>query len=253
MNKTGWWLLSGVLALTLAACVPSPPRKAAEQVESPAQAYTNLGLAYLQQGNRKLAVEKLQRALEADPNFPAAHHYIAEAYQQSGQLDKAEQHYQRAAKLDPGNPMLQNNFGAFLCVRGDYEGAEKQFLSAAKNPRYETPELAYENAGLCAQRIPDAQKAEQYLRTALEINAKLPGALYQMAALNYDKKNYLPARAYLQRHLAVASHTPQSLWLGIRIERELGDSATAADYAKQLKNNFPSAEETRLLLETERK
>ncbi|MDX1251262.1 MAG: type IV pilus biogenesis/stability protein PilW [Gammaproteobacteria bacterium] len=252
MKRPGW-LLCGALVLTLAACAPSPARKAAEQAESPAQAYTNLGLAYLQQGNRKLAVEKLQRALEADPDFPAAHHYIAEAYQQSGQMDKAEQHYQRAVKLDPSDPMLQNNFGAFLCGRGNYEGAEKQFLSAAKNPRYETPELAYENAGMCSQRVPDAQKAEQYFRAALEINAKLPGSLYQMAALNYDKKNYLPARAYLQRYLAVAPHTPQSLWLGVRIERELGDNATVAEYAKQLKNNFPAAEETRLLLETERK
>lgn len=241
-------LLSGLLlALSLAACTQQPLRTGSGQSDSLAQIYTNLGLTYLQQGKRDLALEKLQRAVEADPDLPVANHYLAETYQQLGQVEKAEHYYRRAVKLDPENPMLRNNFGAFLCGHGNRDEAEQQFLLAAKNPRYETPEQAYENAGICAQRIPDAEKAEQYFRAALGINSKLPRTLHQMAALSYDKQRYLPARAYLQRYLEVAQHTPQSLWLGIKIERALGDENVAASYAAQLKSNFPDSEETRLL------
>ncbi|MEQ6342787.1 MAG: type IV pilus biogenesis/stability protein PilW [Gammaproteobacteria bacterium] len=246
-----WWL-SGLLVLSLAACTQQPLRTGSGQGDSLAQIYTNLGLTYLQQGKRELALEKLQRAIEADPDLPAANHYLAETYQQLGQVEEAERYYRRAVKLDPGNPMLRNNFGAFLCGHGSRDEAEQQFLLAAKNPRYETPEQAYENAGMCAQRIPDAEKAEQNFRAALGINSKLPRTLHQMASLSYEKQRYLPARAYLQRYLEVAQHTSQSLWLGIKIERALGDDNAVAKYEAQLKSNFPDSEETRLL-EAEKK
>lgn len=249
----GRWLLWGWVILGLTACGQSSVRPGHDQKESLAQIYTNLGLAYIQQGSRDIALEKLIKALEHDPDFPDAHHYIASVYQQQGQLEKAEQHYQRALRLDAENPMLQNNYGTFLCDRDKYLEAEKLFLSIAKNPQYKTPELAYENAGLCAQRSADLQKAERYFRAALDMNAKLPNALYQMAVLTYNTGRHLPARAYLQRYSELVSYTPQSLWLGIRIERKLGDAQAAANYAAQLKSNFPGAEEARLLRESEKK
>ena len=71
-----------------------------------------------------------------------------------------------------------------------------------------------------------------------------------MSGISYDLERYLPSRGYLQRYLEIAKHTPKSLWLGIRIERELGDRDALASYALQLENGYPDSQETRLLLES---
>ena len=97
----------------------------------------------------------------------------------------------------------------------------------------------------------DIESAEAHFRAALQINPRIAAALFQMATISYDLERHLPARAYLQRYLEIGAHTPQSLWLGIRIERVLGDKDALASYALQLEKEHPDTEEARLLLEAE--
>lgn len=210
-----------------------------------------LGIGYMQQGKPDLALGRLQRALELDPNLASGHNAIAILYEQLGKLDLAAEHYQRAVDLNPQDSAAHNNYGTFLCdKRNQLDKAEQQFLEALKNPLYATPELAYENAGLCAKRKPDVAKAEHYFRKALELSPKLPASLYQMALISFETGRYLPARAYLQRYSETARHTPQSLWLGIRIERELGDRNAVSSYSLYLKGGFPDSDEAKLLQES---
>ena len=124
-------------------------------------------------------------------------------------------------------------------------------ISTVNTLRYKTPESALENAGVCAAQIPNAEKAEDYLRKALSINDKLPVALAEMADLMFKKQNYLSTRAYLQRFGEVSKPTARSLWLGIRTERKLGDKEAEARYAKLLQSQYPdSLEFKRWLKET---
>jgi type IV pilus assembly protein PilF len=67
-----------------------------------------------------------------------------------------------------------------------------------------------------------------------------------------QQANYMPARAFLERYLEVSKTSPATLWLGVRIERGLGNKAGANNYAARLKNEYPTAVETRELLESER-
>lgn len=243
--------LLGIL-LSLSAC--STTNTAATQQTNPgdradtlAETNVKLGVGYLQQGRRDLALSKLQRALELSPNLASAHNAIAIVYDQLGQLDEAGQHYQKAVSLAPKDSGVLNNYGTFLCKRNQLNEAEQYFLRALENPLYETPALAYENAGLCAVRVPNTVKAEKYFRDALQINPRLPASLYQMAIISSDRGDYLPARAYLQRYAAVAKHTPQSLWLGVRVEQMLGDKNAVASYALQLRSTYPDSQEAQLL------
>ena len=71
-----------------------------------------------------------------------------------------------------------------------------------------------------------------------------------MSELTFKQNNYMSSRGYLQRYLEVGRHTPKSLWLGIQVERILGDKDAVSSYALMLKNNFPDSEETRLLNES---
>ena len=241
-RHAGAWLI--VLACLTAACA-GPGSKVNSR--SAAEANAELGLAYLEQGQDERAMEKLKHALSLDPNLASAHHYIAELYQKIGDDQNAERHYRKALSLTPSEPMLLNNYGVFLCKNQRLADAESQFLAAAKQPFYKTPEMAYTNAALCALEKPDPAKAEDYLRTALRLDPRMAQALYTMAELKLDQQEYLSARAFLQRYFEVASASPQSLWLAVQVERQLGDTAAAAQYAQRLQKEFPLAHETELM------
>ncbi|MEO5702315.1 MAG: type IV pilus biogenesis/stability protein PilW [Gammaproteobacteria bacterium] len=242
--------------LSLGACATSNTKNTAQtnagdRPDTLAETNVKLGVGYLQQGRRDLALSKLQRALELSPNLASAHNAIAIVYDQLGQYEEAGQHYQKAVSLAPNDSNALNNYGTFLCNRNELGKAEQYFLQALENPLYETPALAYENAGLCATRVPNTVKAEKYFRSALQINPRLSGSLYQMSVISFDRGEYLPARAYLQRYATVAKHSPQSLWLGIRIEQMLEDKNAASSYAMQLRSTYPDSQEARLLLNSE--
>jgi len=233
-----------MLILALPGCASKQTREHSKP-ESSAEINAKLGLGYLRQGNYDVAQSKLEKAVRQDPKLAIAHHYIAELYRQTGSYELAGEHFERALKLDPRDPLLQNNYGVYLCDQKRYKEAEERFLKVIDMPTYKRPDEAYENAGLCALRIPDPVKAEKYFRHALNINPRLTNSLYQMAQLNFDIHEYLKARAFLQRFFSISGHTSQSLWLGIKIERELGDETALNQYSKLLSDKFPDSEEAR--------
>ncbi|MFQ5470681.1 MAG: type IV pilus biogenesis/stability protein PilW [Gammaproteobacteria bacterium] len=223
-----------------------------QQTDSPAEINAKLGLQYLRQGKFDVAKDKLEKALEYDSELVIAHHYIAELYRQQGNNKRAEEHYGIALDLEPGDAALQNNFGVFLCEQGQYLDAEKRFLKAINNTDYTKKHEAYENAGLCTLRIPDVEKAESYFRQALKINGKLPNSLFQLAQINFDKGDYLRARAFIQRYSAVARQSARSLWLGIKIEQKLGGSEILESYSSQLLDQFRDSKEAQMLRESQK-
>jgi len=85
----------------------------------------------------------------------------------------------------------------------------------------------------------------------LELNPQIPSALIAMSDLSFANGQQLSARAYMQRYTEISQHSARTLWLGVKIERALGDLDTAASYALLLKSNYPDSKETRLLLESE--
>ncbi|MGC1952875.1 MAG: type IV pilus biogenesis/stability protein PilW [Gammaproteobacteria bacterium] len=247
-------LLAIMLGLALFGCgttgtsnKPAPPQK----VDRLAELHTQLGLGYLREGRYETAWKRLSRALEIEPNYAAAHSAMALLHEQLDEPQEAEAHYRRALALTPSDSASHNNFGRFLCAQGRSTDAEAEFLKAVANPLYDAPEIAYTNAGLCLYAGGDLGKAEGYLRRALQINPNIPVALLKMASVTLQKGHPLPARAYLQRYQALGRQSAESLWLGVRIERLLGDQNAAASYTMLLKNNFPDSNETRLLLESD--
>ena len=234
-----------VMTLLLTACGSAPKVSPSVGVDSPAEINAKLGLNYMQHGNYDVAEAKLKRALEENPRLGEAHHYLAELYRRTERFDEAKEHFRLALKYTPDDVNLQNNFGVFLCGQGEYREAIDLFVRVAATRDYKRPDDAYANAGLCALRIPDEKLAEDYLRRALAINKTLPNALYQMARLSYEHKQFMTARAFIERYAGAAQPTPQSLLLSARIELALGDRKTAEDYSAQLSTRFPDSDETR--------
>lgn len=235
--------------MVLGGCASRPTHEGIDTVKA-AETNATLGLRYMQQGNYQLALEKLNKALSFEKNHGPAHHYLAELYRRLDKHEEADKHFRTALANSSEDYALYNNYGAFLCNRGRYDEGEAMFLQVLKNPVYAQKDQVYENLGTCVERKPNIERAEEYLRSALRLNPRLPRSLLAMARLSFDKGEYLSTRAYLQRYLAVARHTAESLWLGIRAERLLGDNNAVSSYALWLKANFPDAPETRLYLES---
>lgn len=234
------------LALALAVLISSGCAGMNAQREAQrnlAETQVQLSVGYLQQGKLEPALQRIQRALETAPDLSTAHSTAALIYERLGKADLADQHFAKAIALNPEDAAAQNNYGAFLCGRGQTAKAEQFFLRAAGNALYRTPERAYENAGVCALSGGDAAKAEKYFREALRVNPRLPVSLYRMAELSLAQRQFLPARAFLQRYEKETQPSPASLWLGVQIERELGDGEQAMKYAEQLRERFPTSEE----------
>ncbi len=212
-----------------------------------AVANLKLGIGYLQEGFYEKALEKLTRAREARPDYPPIYNALGVLHQRLGSYDVAEDNFKMAIKLNPEDSSTLNNYGLLLCQTQRYEEADELFLRAVNNPLYATPELAYNNAGTCALNNGQIELAENYFNEALKRNSGVGSALIQMSEISYNRGNYLPARGYLSRYLASNRHTSKSLWLGIRIERELGDKNAVSSYALLLRNQFTNSEEAQLL------
>ncbi len=244
-------LLISLFAMVLLAGCSNPVREGVD-TEKAAQANADLGLRYMMQGNYEVAMQKLNHALTYEPNHVPTHHYLGELYRRLERYDDADKHFRRALRYSDGeDSLLQNNYGSFLCSQGRINEGVRLFQKVLDNPVYPRRDQVYENLGLCLERKPDHDQAEMYLRKGLELNPQAPKSLLAMARLSLDRKSYLSARAYLQRYSEVARHTPESLWLGIRVERILGDKNALASYGLLLKGNFPNARETRLYLDSQ--
>ncbi len=246
---TGMCTAAALIVLT--GCAGPDARTGGDGQNDPALANANLGLAYMERGENQVALDKLKKALEINPDLPQAHQYIAMVYQNLGNIGQAEKHFERAVSLDGSDGALQNNYGIFLCRQGRYKDALRHFRRSFDNDSYSDKDQAYENAGLCALRVPDNEKAEHYFRQALQINPKRPESLYQMGLLEYNSGHYLQARAFLQRLHDESPYTPQILMLGIKVERKLGDQDTVDSYINRLKKDFPQADETKQLMGSE--
>jgi type IV pilus assembly protein PilF len=249
--------LLAVLALCIAAtgCVTvnstspmieksEPAPRAEPNLQEAARLNTDLGLNYARAGNLEVAFDKFERALNQDANYAPAHAGIALVYSQRRENEKAEQHYEKALQLQPNDPITRNNYGVFLCAQQRYKDADKMFLKAATSSNYREPDKAYTNAGVCARRVPDLEKAESYFREALRLRPESPEPLQQMASMCLERKDYERAKGFLKRYEKVGAPTAATLWLGAKIEFALGDENAAAEYARRLRTEFPDSEES---------
>jgi type IV pilus assembly protein PilF len=244
-------VLSAML-IALAGCAVGPPstvkkEDAATQRQDAARVHTELGQKYLQQGKLEAALEKLDKALEFDPEYVDAHTVIAVLYEAINDPAKAGEHYRRAVELKPKGGNELNNYGWFLCRQGHYDEAQGYFDRAIADPFYKTPGIALSNSGTCLLKAGKRDEAEKKLRLALEQRPNDSEALLQLASALYQKGEYFKARAFMQRFESLGQPRADALMLGRNIELKLGNGNAARDYTHRLLQAFPDSEQARSL------
>lgn len=245
------------LFLAMTGCATQPPEPELKpQVDTTggesnarerARIHTELAAGYYELGNMSVALEEVRIAQSADPGFGPAYNVAGLIYAALKEDRLAEQNFERALQINPTDSNAHNNYGGFLCDRKREEAAIKHFLAALRNPLYKTPERAYINAGVCSRRQGHLAAAEEYFERALKLEPNNSQALYQLAEVAYAKGDLARAKGYLDRVAKAAASGPAVLWLGVRVERKLGDRNSEASYAQQLRKNFPDSKEARAL------
>jgi type IV pilus assembly protein PilF len=184
-----------------------------------AEINTQLGMAYLQRHEMQRAKQKLLIALEEDPKLPEAWYSMGYYMEITGDLDNAKKYYLKSVQLAPKHGDVQNNYGTFLCRRGEYNEAIKHFMLAVADTDYLETASAYENAGLCALKIPDKKLALNYFNRTLMLDPNHPNALLEAAELNFQNKNFSDAKIQLAEYLAIATPNAQSQMLSHNLGR----------------------------------
>lgn len=139
-----------------------------DQKNQTARINAQLGIAYLQKNDMQRAKQKLLLSLAQTPSIPEPWYAMAWFLEVTGNKPQAKIYYLKAIAISPQHGAAKNNYGAFLCRSGHYQAAIQQFLLAAHDPNYLNPAAAYENAGLCAKKIPDNKKSAHYFQQALK-------------------------------------------------------------------------------------
>lgn len=258
-------VLAAGAAVLLAACVPAtntntsgisdkiPRTSKADKKAEGARVHTELAQQYLANNDLEDALTKVNRAFQFDPNYVPAHTVAAVIYERINDLPNAELHYRKAQSLAPDKGDTNNNLGWFLCNReGKAAEAQPYFQKAVADPFYQTPSLAWTNAGICEGKAQNLAGADADFRKAIQIDPQNAGALYQLANVLYLQNDAFRARAFIQRFEALGQPSAASLKLGHDIEARLGNKDAALNYSRRLQSQFPDSEQAHALEATAR-
>jgi type IV pilus assembly protein PilF len=144
---------------------------------------TQLGMAYLERHEVQRAKQKFLTAMNQAPNIPETWYSMAYFLEVTGDDKVAQKYYQKAITIAPNRGDAHNNYGTFLCRMGNYKGAIQQFMIAIEDPTYLDTASAYENAGLCATKIPDRKQAIAYFKQAIEQDPTRSTSVNELARL----------------------------------------------------------------------
>lgn len=219
------------------------PMKTSKGRDQARDAYIQLGIGYLQQGDTERAKSPLKSALEIDPSNADAHTALALVFQAQMEPKLADEHYRKALAERSNDPRILNNYGGFLFEQKDYKQAYQRFEQASTDTLYSERSRVFENLGMTALAMNQRDLAKQHFERALRLNNQQPRALFELAQMSYEDKEYVPARAYYQRFSSLAPQNARTLLLGIRLARVFEDRDTAASYGLQLKRLYPGSPE----------
>jgi type IV pilus assembly protein PilF len=216
-----------------------------DEPESRRRARIRLELAsnYFEMGQTTVALDEVKQALAADPGYADAFNLRGLIFMRMNDFAQAEDSFRRALALRGGDPNLMHNYGWLMCQQQKYAEADHQFERAIANPAYTARAKTLMARGLCQSGAGKFAEAEQSLLKAYELDAGNPVVGYHLASLLLRRNELTRAQFYIRRLNNSELSNSESLWLGIKIERAVGDSVAMRQLADQLRKRFPDSKE----------
>lgn len=202
-----------------------------------------LAVNYFAEGRTEIALDEIKQALAVDPQYAAAYNLRGLILLRLNEPRAAEDSFRRALSLTPRDGDTHHNLGWLLCQRARYSEAQQSFQQALASPGYAGQAKTLMTQGLCQARAGQVAEAERSLARSYELDAGNPVTGYNLARLLYQRGELARAQFYIRRLNNSELANAESLWLGIRVERRLGDTAALGQLADQLRRRFPQSRE----------
>lgn len=248
-------LVLGVVTL-LTACVGGPTREQREsratanqtEVERRARVRLELAAAYFGRGQNATALDEVKQALATDPNLGEAFNLRGLIYASMDEVVLAEQSFRQALQLNARDADAMHNYGWFLCQQRRFAESDAQFQAAVSQPNYREALRTMMAQGICQARAGRLDLAERTLGQAYELDPANPAVAVNLSEVLYKRGDYERARFYIRRvngqeNLANA----QTLWLALRIENRLGQTAQVQALGEQIRQRWADSPEAKLL------
>ena len=216
--------------------------KALELDDSLAEAHAALGFYKSEYEWDPAGAEKeLRRAIELNPNYATAHHWMNSPLLIMGRFDEAIAEGKRAEELDPISPIISADVGFNLVNARRYDEAivqlhktltfEPNFQSALQ-----TLGSAYDLKGMYGEAITEYQKALQVsddpfiqalLGRAYALSGRRTEALKILEKLKADSAHrYVPAYSYVMIYIGLGDKDQAFAWL----EKEVAEHSFNPPY-----------------------
>lgn len=193
-----------------------------------------LGMTYLNQGDTLRAKQKFLTALASMPTSCEANGAMAYYYEKTEEKEQADQYYQKAIGLAPHKAAPLNNYGVFLCKNGNYTKALAYFMRAMQDDTYLHTADLYENAGFCAHKMGEEEKAATWLLKALQHDDKKKEALSTLIKIEMHRHHQQKVLEYLQKYSKLANQYPDLCRIGAKVARALRQKEMEFFYRKCL-------------------
>ena len=248
--------LRGLLAaavLGLVACGSTGQRTdksdlvtASDETEARKRARIRLELAvnYFSEGKTTIALDELKQSIAVDPGLFEAHNLRGLIYLRLNEFSLADDSFRQALVLSPKAATVQHNYGLLLCQQGRMAAAAEMFSAALANPAYNERAKTWMIQGLCQAKAGQAQAAETSLLNAYQLDPGNPVVAYNLGLGLYKRGEYPQAQRYLSRLNNSDLANAESLWLGAKTAKAVGDAQALRALGQTLVQRFPSSKES---------
>jgi tetratricopeptide (TPR) repeat protein len=172
-------------------------RKAFELDSSLAETRTSLSGAYRLDGLYSKSIEQLEKALEINPGYLLAHHWLGVTRESMGEYKKAITVYEKALEMYPYSPIISSNMVYAYDVIGQFDKAVDEVEKSIRlNPDHDAPYGAYalihRNHGRYDEAIKLQKKAIEidslsYINHEFLADIFLSSKLYDQAIQQYHR------------------------------------------------------------------
>jgi type IV pilus assembly protein PilF len=241
------WLqvsLSGCAATVAGvAATQAEPLTEFDEPDTRKRARIRLTLAsnYFDQGQTSVALDEIKQSLAADPSYVPAYVLRGLVYMRLNNSALAEDSFQRALQINPRDGDALHNYGWFVCESGRHAQSTELFDRALNSPTYGGRVTTYLAKGICQTRAGQLTEAEASFTKSYELDAANPITGYNLAALLYRRGDNNRSQFYIRRINNGEFANAETLWLGIRVERRLGNVTSVDQLAQQLGRRYPQS------------
>ena len=206
-----------------------------------------LAIAYFHAGKPTIALDEVKQSIAADPTLTESVALRGLIYMQLHEPALAEGSFRKALELNPALVQVQHNFGLLLCQQGRMEEASRYLNAAIASPVEEERAKSWMILGLCQVKNKQMAQAEKSLHNAYAMDPTNAPAAFSLSNFLYENEQYTQSQGYVARLNQTKNANAESLWLGIKVARKLGDAKAVETLRSQLIQRFPNSKEVQFL------